>query len=189
MSTSHTSRPTLLDSKIPKPLLQFLDGTAIFNPRFFYKIHEGYGFGVSRRFEGVGADAYVDLYFENPSGSGREVFIIVIEVVSFAQAYVDIYKDNTKTAAGTPLTPVNLNFEKSVNSVVNVEYGGSYTLGSLVSNTVCPGGSRIRATGGATEVGECIIIPPDFNFLVRVTNKSASATDLSIRIIWWEEPI
>ena len=170
-------------------MLQFLDGTAIFNPRFFYKIHEGYGFGVSRRFEGVGADAYVDLYFENPSGSGREVFIIVIEVVSFAQAYVDIYKDNTKTAAGTPLTPVNLNFEKSVNSVVNVEYGGSYTLGSLVSNTVCPGGSRIRATGGATEVGECIIIPPDFNFLVRVTNKSASATDLSIRIIWWEEPI
>ncbi len=183
MGFAHTSRKPL-----NRPILQFLDGTAIVNPRFFYKIFEGYGFGVSRRFEGVGSDAHVDLYFENPPGSGREVFIIIIEVVSFAQAYVDIYRGNTRSAAGTPLTPVNLNFGKDVSSVVSVEYGGSYTPGSLVSNTVCPGGSRIRATGGATEVGECMIIPPGFNFLVRVTNKSASSTDLSVRIIWWEEP-
>jgi len=63
------------------------------------------------------------------------------------------------------------------------------TGGTLVHNSVCPGGSRVQATGGAAEVGETVVIPESFNFLVKVTNKSASATDLSIRILWWEEPL
>ena len=189
VGVAHTTRNTLLDSKIAKPLLQFLDGTLLINPRFFKKIYEGYGFSVSRRFEGVASDASIDLYFENPSGSGRHVFLVSVEIVSLAQAWIDIYRGNTVTAHGTALTPVNLNFEKDIPSVANVEYGGTYTTGTLTLNTVCPGGSKKEAVGGKAEVGETAIIPPNFNFLIRVTNKSASATDLSIRILWWEEQI
>jgi len=184
MSISHTTF-----REVVKAVLQFPDGTQIFNPRFFYKIYEGYGFSVSHRFEGVASGASVDLYFENPSGSKRQVFIVVVEIVSLAQAYIDIYRGNTVTAPGTALTPVNLNFEKNIPSVVNVEYGGTYTTGTLTLNTVCPGGSKKEAVGGNAEVGETVIIPEGFNFLVRVTNQSASATDLSIRILWWEEPL
>jgi len=184
-STSHTTAAV----RIPKEILQFIDGTQIVNPRFFYKIYEGYGFSISHRFEGVGADSSVDLYFENPSDSGRQVFVVVVEIVSLAQAWIDVYRENTVTVSGTALTPVNLNFEKTISSVVNVEYGGTYELGTLTLNTICPGGSKKEAVGGNAEVGETVVIPPGFNFLVRVTNKSASATDLSIRILWWEEPL
>jgi len=168
-------------------LLTFADKTLIVNPRFFYKIYEGKGFSISHRFEGIAADASVDVYFENPSGSEKIVYIIVIEVVSLARAWVDIYRGVTVSSPGTQITPVNLNFSSNNTSVVKVEYGGTYSGGELVHSTVCPGGSHIRAIGGATEVGESVVVPEDNNFLVKVTNKSASATDLSIRIIWWEE--
>ncbi len=185
VNVSHTTRP----SKIPLDLLQFSDGTAIVNPRFFYKIYEGYGFSISHRFTAVANGASVDVYFENPNGSGRRVFIVTIEVVVFGQCHIDIYRGNSITASGTSITPMNLNFEKTIPSVVNVEYGGTYALGTQTVQTVCPGGYRVRAIGGTMEVGETVVIPQNFNFLVRVTNQSGAATDLSIRIIWWEEQI
>jgi len=156
-------------------------------PQFFRKIIEGKGFSISHRFEAVASDAPADLFFENPSGSKKDVYIIVVGVVSFAQLWVDIYRDNVVASSGTPLTPINLNFESSVSSVVSAEYGGTYTPGNLVHSTVAPGGSHIRAIGGAVEVGESVVMPEGFNFLIRVTNKSAGSTDLSIRVIWWEE--
>lgn len=185
MSVSHTSRP----SATPKKILQFIDGTQITNPRFFYKIYEGYGFAVGHRFSSIASGSSVDLYFENPLGSGRRVYIITVEVTSLAQAWIDIYRGNTVAAHGTALTPVNLNFEKNIPSIVNAEYGGTYGLGTLTLDDLCPGGSKKEAVGGDAEVGETVIIPPGYNFLVRVTNKSASDTDISIRIVWWEEPI
>ena len=174
--------------KIPD-ILQFVDKTAITNPRFQYKIKEGYGFAVGHRFPSVASGASVDLYFENPSGSGREVVIITIEVTALAQSDIDIYENNTITANGTALTPRNLNRGSSITSVVNAEYDGTYGLGDLIFDDVCPGGSKKEAVGGAAEVGETAIIPPGSNFLVRVTNQSASATRIAIRILWWEEPI
>ena len=178
----------LVKRALAESLLRFVDKTLITNPRFFYKIYEGKGFSVSHRFESVAADAYVDLLFSNPSGSGRTAYLVVIEVVGLAQAYVDIYRGVTVTTSGTALTPVNLNLGSSEVSVVDVEYNGTYSLPAEPAlNTVCPGGSHVRAVGGATEVGETAIIPENHNFLVRVTNKSASASDFSIRILWWEE--
>jgi hypothetical protein len=113
---------------------------------------------------------------------------VVIDVISFAQAWIDIYRDNTVSVHGTSLTPVNLNFANERSSVAKAEYGGTYVTGTRVHSTVCPGGSRVQATGGVAEVGETVVIPEGFNLLVKVTNKSASATDLSIRVVWWEEP-
>ena len=55
--------------------------------------------------------------------------------------------------------------------------------------TVVPGGSHIRAIGGAIEVGETAILPSGHNMVARVTNASASASDFSVRFLWWEEII
>jgi len=183
MSTSHTTY-----RYVSKDILQFKDGTQIVNPRFFYKIHEGYGFSISHRFTGVASGGSVDLFFENPAGSGRTVYVVAVEVASLAQAWVDVYRDNKVASSGTKLTPLNLNLGKPISSVVNAEHGGTYTLGALAHSTVCPGGSLVRAVGYVVEVGETVIIPEGYNILVRATNQSASSTDLSIRIIWWEEP-
>jgi len=160
---------------------------SISKPFFRKKIEEGKAFSVSHRFEGVASGSSVSVLFENPSGSQKKAYIQLVEVVSLAQAHVDIYRDVTKTAAGTQLTPLNLNMESDIESAMRIEYGGTYENGVLALNTVCPGGSGVRAIGGATEVGENLIMPSGRNILIVVTNASASSTDLSIRIIWYEE--
>jgi len=178
-----------LSSKIPNRILQFIDGTVMVNNRFFEKIYEGQAFSLSKRFEGIAADASADMYFLNQSGSGKRVYVIMIEIISFAQGWIDIYRNATVSTAGTQINPVNLNTASTNTSVVHAEYGGTYSGGTLVHETVVPGGSRIRAVGGASEVGESVIIGEGDSILVRFTNKSASSTDMSIRIIWWEEEI
>lgn len=178
---------SFLLSRFRKPILQFVDGTVLINPRFLKKIYDGYGFSISHRFESVSSDSTAEVYFENPSGSGRDIYIIIVEVISTGQGWCDIYRDNTITSAGTSITPVNLNLGSSIASVANVEYGGTYTTGTQVHSTTIPGGSGVRAIGSSAEVGESVILPEDSNILIRVTNKSSSSEDASIRIIWCEE--
>ena len=156
-------------------------------PLLFIKIKEGKAYTVSHRFESVASDASVQLLFNNPDTSGKTAYIVMIEVTSTGQGWVDIYRDNTVTASGTPLTPFNLNLGSTNTSSMTVEYGGTYTLGAQSLNTVCPGGSGVRAIGAATEVGETAEIPSGHNILIQFTNRSASAEDASIRILWWEE--
>ena len=176
-------------NRIQYPILQFIDGTILTNPRFFKKIYDGYGFSVSHRFDDVASDGVVQVWFENPNNSKREIYIIVVEIVSTGRARADVYRNNTKTSSGTELTPVNLNLGSSISSVINVEYNGAYTLGNLVHNTVIPGGSHIRAIGSVVEVGESVIIPEGYNLIIQVINKSTSAEDISIRILWFEEEV
>jgi len=171
------------------PILQFLDGTIIVNQRLFKKIFEGYGFSASKRFESVASGDYVDVYFENPKDSGRRIFLAVLQIETFMQCHADIYLDVTKTVSGTKINVFNLNRGSEIESVANVEFGGTYSGGSRVLETVVPGGSHIRAIGGAIEVGETAILPSGHNMVARVTNASASASDFSVRFLWWEEII
>jgi len=182
---------SILSKLIPNPILQLADGTIITNQRFFKNIQMGYGFSVSKRFTGVANGSYSDVYFENPSGSGGNIYIIAIECSSLGSGWMDCYRNTTITASGTTLTPINLNFSSTNNSIANIEYGGTYDItgATLVHETVLPGGSKVRAIGSVAEIGESVIIPNGYDLLVRLTNKSGTATDMSIRIIWWEEEV
>jgi len=177
----------ILHEKIPQALLQFVDGTLLMNPRFFKKVYDGYGFVVSHRFESVSSDAQVQVLLENPSGSGRTVYLVLIEVVSTGQGHVNVHVNNTVSTSGTSLTPQNLRIGSSITPVANVEYGGSYTVGDTYQQTVLPGGSGVRAVGSIYGLGESVIIPEGNNILVTVTNKSSSSEDFSVKILWWEE--
>jgi len=156
---------------------------------FQQAIMDGKAFSVGDIFTGVssGADRYV--YFENPSDSNVKVHMIVIWVVTLAELHIRIYRDNTVISAGDQIEPINLNFSSNNRSKIIVYKGGSYSEGRYVKGSVCPGGSHIRAVGGAVEVGEQVIIPPGNNFLIKITNASASSTDFSFAIVWWEEDL
>lgn len=156
-------------------------------PHFRSKVLKGVAFIVSHRFEGVAGGGTAELYFENPEGSGKTLHLIVVEVDATGQGYIDIYRDNTVSASGTSLTPVNLNHTKSTTSVVKAEYGGTYTPNELIRNIVHPGGYGVRAVGNMSELGEEIIMPEGDNILVVFTNSTASDEDVSIEILWWEE--
>ena len=179
---------TALSEIYAKQVLQDQDGALLNFPKFFYKIRQGYGFAASKRFEGVTSGDSVDILFRNPPDSGRNAVIVSIEIIGLAQLYADIYKNNTVTSDGTLIPAVNLNLASAITNKAVVAYGGSYSLGTMIYNMVVPGGSHIRAIGGAIQIGETVILPPGGNFILRVTNKSASATDFSARAVWWEEP-
>ena len=171
-------------------LLRFSDGTLIVNPRFFHKIYNGYGFSASKRFEGLASDASAETLFQNPSESGRKAYIIAVEVAGLAQAHIDIYDNVSVTDNGTEIQCRNLNLASAITPVCKAYYGGTYTPAEgKIHETVLPGGSRIRALGSQAEVGECVVIPENHNMMVRITNKSASTSDFSIRFLWWEETL
>jgi hypothetical protein len=54
---------------------------------------------------------------------------------------------------------------------------------------VCPGGSRNFAVGGALALGEAVMLDENVNFVLKIINASASATDFSARAVWWEDPV
>lgn len=152
------------------------------------KIKEGKAFEVSYRKTGLATDEYLDIYMENPSGSGKTVHIVAVNVRTMAQGHIDLYKGNSGVSGGTTLTPSNLNQKSSNTSSMIVKADPSITtLGTLVRPDVSPGGSSVRAVGSLAEVGEERIIPEDYNILVRATNKSTSSSDIAVSIIWWEE--
>lgn len=66
---------TKVAEALSEKFLTFLDGTQIMNPRFFYKIYEGRAFSISRRFENIASDNSINLYFQNPSGSGMKLLL------------------------------------------------------------------------------------------------------------------
>jgi len=170
-------------------LLQFMDKTVIMNPRFFYKIWQGYGFAACKRFESVASGSSIEMLFLNPAGSGRDAYVALVEIIGLAQLYADIYINNEIASSGTEISCMNLNTNSIVEPAAKIYYGGTYTLGKLIYNVVVPGGSHIRAVGGATDIGESVIIGEGKNFILKVTNASASATDFSARVLWWEDPL
>lgn len=168
-------------------LLQFEDGTVAVVPRLFYKIWVGRAFSTSYIFEGVAADATATALFENPNDSGKDATIIAIEAVSFGQAHIRVYRNVTVTNAGTAMPTINLNMSSSNSAICNVYHTPTWSDGDLAHQTVLPGGARPRAVGDLAEIGESIVIPPGFDLIVQVTNKSSAETDISMRFVWWEE--
>jgi len=179
----------LLDilDRVKRAVLQFKDGTIVVDPRFAQRIEDGYAFSASRRIEGLPNGSFEDTWFENPPGSGREINIVAIEVAGFGRGWIDIYRSNTKVAPGTKIEPINLNMGSGIEAVGFPEYGGQYTPGKLAHSTILPGGTKVNAIGALAEVGERLKIPPGYNILVRITNKSGTTNDFSIRFLWWED--
>jgi len=164
-----------------KRVLQDRDGVPLIFPKFFHKIEQGYGFASSQKFSDVTG---ADIFFENPANSGRKAIIVYFRITSLGNLNADLYIDNTVTSSGTPMTKFNLNTGSNVQSAMNVEYGGTYTPGTLVDPEVVPGGVGIHATGDKAEIGEGIILVPGKNLLLRL---SSVTSDFSVKVVWWEE--
>jgi len=160
-------------------------------PPFYPKVKAGYAFSGSKRFESVSSDANFSVLIENPSGSGKDVVILSIAIIGLAQCYVDIYDDVSVTSYGNNMTIRNLNLESTNTNVCGAYYGGTYSISGAekVHETIVPGGSKQFAIGGLSEVGESVIVPSGHNILVVVTNKSSSASDFAVQILWSENLI
>ena len=179
-----------LNRIVGNKLLQFADGTLIVNQRIFMKTYQGYAFTAGHRFENVASDSEVNAALRVPEDAGREVFFIVVEVSTLAQAYIDLCFDAYQSG-GTELKPVNLkrSMKDQISPVAEALHSVTYTPGEDRLPLVHSGGSKQFAVGGLTELGGSAILAPGCDAVVAVTNKSASSQDISIRLLWWEDEL
>jgi len=166
---------------------RFNDKSIVTGSRFEKKIEEGYAFSSSERFASVANGSTVEMVFQNPSGSGRDVNIIAVEIIPFGRGHIDIYENSKITDEGSQAQIFNLNMGSSNSSVCKVLYNGTYSGGDLKHKTVAYGGRSVRAIGSLSEVGEKVKITEGKNIRVVFTNKAGVDIDVSMRFLWWEE--
>ncbi len=169
-------------------LLLLSDKTLVTTTRFQKRILDGDGFSISHRFESIAAGSSINVLIANPSGSGKQIYLIQVNVISLAQAWVNVYL-NASYTGGTDLTPYNLNTCSSKTSSSTLKYNVTISGSPTPYKTsVCPGGTSVRAVGDAVEVGETMILGEGCSLIFEVINKDTTqSTDFSIGIIWWEE--
>ena len=158
-------------------------------PWFHQRVRAGRAFSVSRRYASVDNNESVYMMFENPSDSGVIACVAAVEVIPDGKSYVDIYREFEVTAEGELQQPVNERLSSDNTAKCKVYYGGEYSLGTKAHETIAYGGTKNNAIGSLVEIGESVVIDPGYRALFAITNKSGSTIDISIRIIWCEDPV
>ena len=171
------------------PPLQLDDRSLGTAPRMEDRIEQGRAFSASKRFDSVADGSIIQVVFSNPTGSGKVVYIVAIEIIATGQGAIDIYRDVSIDSHGTEIPIMNLDLGSNNPSVCEVEYGGTYSDGELAHQTVVHGGIRSNAVGSFAEVGERVKIPEGHNIMVQFENRAGTDADVSIRFLWWEDPI
>jgi len=181
--------PITRSDKVPE-LLQFTDKTVLVNQRLLIKILGGDAYLAGQRIDDVASGNSAYFEFENPSGSGVYMNIIMISLTGTGNGRVNMYPKNrySVTSSGTEAEALNLNPASGKTAKCKFRYGGSYTLSTPVIRQVLPGGSRVRAVGATIITDLNIRIPENYSLLAEIVNQSASAEDFSAKVIWWEEP-
>jgi len=170
------------------PPLQLDDRSLGTAPRMEDRIEQGRAFSASKRFDSVADGSIIQVVFSNPTGSGKVVYIVAIEIIATGQGAIDIYRDVSIDAHGTEIPIMNLDLGSDNLPVCEVEYGGTYSDGELAHQTVVHGGTKINAVGSLAEVGEKVKIPEGHNIMVQFENRAGVDVDVSIRFLWWEDP-
>jgi len=161
----------------------------ISRPWFHEKVRQGKAFSVSRRYASIDNNDTVYMMFENSSDSGVIACVAAVEVIPDGKSYVDIYRDFEVTVEGELQQPVNERLSSDNTAKCKVYYGGEYSVGAKAHETMAYGGTKNNAIGSLVEIGESVVIDPGYKVLFAVTNKSGSTIDISIRVIWCEDPV
>ncbi len=170
----------------PLKMLQFDDGTIVTVPRLFYEIWNGNAFSSSCIVEGVSNGGLAEALFENPSNSGVEATVIVIEVSSFGRGHIKIYRNPTIADQGTSNPILNLNLGSTNSPQCLCHHTPSWSGGTIAHQTILPGGTKSRALGELAEVGESVFLPPGNSLIIQFINKAGTSVDVSFRTIWFE---
>jgi len=146
-------------------------------------IHDGKGFHV-KAYDAALADTDVLEVLIQVAGSALHVNISIGAEGDFE---AQVFEGTTISAAGTPITPLNLNRASSKQSTGIFTTAPTITTdGVEIGHAVLPGGQRNNAID--TEVGGKgeIVLAPNTNYLIRAKNFSGSASRVSTTIIFYE---
>lgn len=164
-------------------MYQLQAGRVIVDTELTRKIEEGKAFTSSKRFTVAAGDS-VSIVFNNKSD--KKVKIVGIEVNTEGNIDIDVYDNVSIENLGNKWDIRNLNLESSYVPNVEIADGGTYSGGELVHQTIGYGGVKNFAVGSQSDVGEKVIIPPNNNIMIKITNPSTSSIKISVRFLFYE---
>lgn len=144
-------------------------------------IHKGIFFTCTRREENLSNNGALNVLVQVTAAAHVRFSLAV-----GGQCHVDLFEGTTFSAAGTPLTCRNRNRFSSKTASTTMTYAPTIsTDGTALAETYIPGGTHGTAEGFIKSSFEEWVLKPG-NYLLRITNKSGIATDLSTTIDHYE---
>ena len=158
------------------------------------KVHQGTYYNASHYFSAVSNNADALLLLKLGSKSCHSV----IQIGITGDSILKFHEAPTLTADGTSISVVNHNRTKALQSPAYVATTTAFhtpTIGDsplnygtpLIPGFVLPGGTKDKGGGAIAEAsGEQWVLAASTNYLIRVTNISGSAQNISIDIAFYE---
>ena len=159
------------------------------------KVHQGAYYNVSHYFSGVANNASAMLLIKLSANYENHS---VIQIGTGGDARLDLYENPNIAANGTSLSITNHNRTLALASPAKVTSSTAFhtpTIGgspqdygtALIPGFVLPGGTKDKGGGAIAEAsGEQWVWAASNNYLVKVTNQSGSAQDISIDVAFYE---
>lgn len=146
-------------------------------------IHRGIFYTCTRREEGLANNGTLDVLVQVAAGTAAHIrFSLAVG----GQCYIDLFENTTFSAEGTAMLCMNRNRFAGDTSTTEMTYAPTLTAdGDALATTYIPGGTHGTAEGFIKSSFEEWILGPG-NYLLRITNKSGVATDLSTTIDHYE---
>ncbi len=148
------------------------------------EIHEGETYVSSHFYSQVADDANADLRIT--LGSDKELHITITVAVA-GDGEILIYEGTTYTVAGTVVAIYNRDRTSSNSSDAGCRYTPTVNvLGTELFHGYAPGGTKKEAIGSVRRTSQEWIFKKSEDYLVRFTNRSGGAIDVSIEVEWYE---
>jgi len=158
-------------------------GRVVTEAELAVKVKEGKAFSSSKRLT-VPAGNSVSIVFINKSD--RKVKVAATEIDTLENLDVDIYDNVQVNTEGNKWTIRNLDLKSDYVIDVTVADGGDYVGGEPVHQTVAHGGAKNFAIGSLSEVGEGVIVHPNQNIMITLTNSGNADVKCSVRFVFYE---
>lgn len=139
---------------------------------------EGDRYIAYRRIEDLGTGNSEDILFRNPSGSGLHAAIDAPIVASTARVGITLTRNVTVSDTGTTIEPHNARIGAPDDNTMLVNEDATASGGTILNNPFsgAGGGGNTAAAGSQSAIG--LLVEPDNNFRLVVTNNTNSSIDV-----------
>ena len=147
------------------------------------KIHDGNNFNASISSLAVANAGNLDIRFK----TGAKVPHLTLTFTSTGKSTFKIYEAAT-ISAGSALTSYNSNRNKATASTVTITSAPTVTAtgSTLVYDGLLNGGSGGLTAGAMGATRNELVLIPNTEYLIRLTNTAGTAQDLNIAMSWYE---
>lgn len=157
-------------------------------PATFKNIEEGEVKYATKRVD-VPADGTEQFVVKSPSANDVRANIISLSLRTGAAFTVDYKKDFSIDTAGTDMKIANARTDENDTTNMTFEYGGSYSGGNVVAESLIPGSTENKGAGTSVENIE-IIVSNDDELMLEVTNQNSSSSAFFVPVfVFVEEPV